>query len=193
MTEALLISQLQEGNQKAFGYLVENFQDRVYNTCLGVLRNAEDAEDIAQEVFVEIHRSVQAFKAESKLSTWIYRICVTKSLDHLRSKKRKKRFGFVKSIFGENDNEPRFEIPDFVHPGVQLENQERAAYLFKAIEQLPENQKVAFTLNKIECLSYQEISEATEMSVSAVESLLFRAKQNLKKILTDYYEETEKQ
>ena len=192
MNEQLLILQLQEGNQKAFAYLVENFQDRVFNTCLGVLRNAEDAEDIAQEVFVEVHRSVQNFKAESKLSTWIYRICVTKSLDHLRSKKRKKRFAFVKSIFGEHDNEPRFEIPDFIHPGVQLENKERAAYLFKAIEELPENQKVAFTLNKIECLSYQEISEVTEMSVSAVESLLFRAKQNLKKILADYYEENEK-
>lgn len=192
LNESLLISQLQKGNPKAFGYLVENYQHRVFNTCLGVLRNAEDAEDIAQEVFVEVHRSVQNFKAESKLSTWIYRICVTKSLDHLRGKKRKKRFAFVKSIFGEGDNEPRFDIPDFVHPGVQLENKERAAYLFKAIEQLPENQKVAFTLNKIECLCYQEISEITGMSVSAVESLLFRARQNLKKILTDYYEENEK-
>ncbi len=191
MTEQLLILQLREGNEKAFGYLVENYQDRVYNTCLGVLHNAEDAEDIAQEVFVEVHRAVQSFKAESKLSTWIYRICVTKSLDHLRGKKRKKRFAFVKSIFGEGDNGPRFEIPDYVHPGVQLENKERAAYLFKAIEELPENQRIAFTLNKIECLSYQEVSEITGMSVSAVESLLFRAKQNLKKILMDYYEENE--
>jgi RNA polymerase sigma-70 factor (ECF subfamily) len=191
LNEQLLILQLQQGNESAFKYLVESFQDRVYNTCLGVLRNAEDAEDVAQEVFVEVHRSVQGFKAEAKLSTWIYRICVTKSLDHLRSKKRKKRFGFVKSIFGEGDNEPRYDIPDFVHPGVQLENQERAVYLFKAIEQLPENQKIAYTLNKIESLSYQEISEITGMTVSAVESLLFRAKQNLKRILTDYYEQNE--
>lgn len=192
LNEELLIQQLQQGNERAFAWLVQNFQDRVYNTCLGVLHNMEDAEDIAQEVFVEIHRSVQGFKAESKLSTWIYRICVTKSLDHLRGKKRKKRFAFVKSIFGEHDNEPRIQIPDFIHPGVLLENKERAAYLFKAIEQLPENQRIAFTLNKIECLSYQEISEATDMTVSAVESLLFRAKQNLKKILNGYYAETER-
>jgi RNA polymerase sigma-70 factor (ECF subfamily) len=191
LNEPLLISQLQQGNEKAFAWLVDNFQDRVYNTCLGVLHNMEDAEDIAQEVFVEVHRSVHGFKAESKLSTWIYRICVTKSLDHLRGKKRKKRFGIVKSIFGENDNAPRVEIPDFIHPGVQLENKERAVYLFKAINQLPENQKIAFTLNKIECLSYQEISDVTQMSVSAVESLLFRAKQNLRKILADYYEQNE--
>lgn len=191
MNELLLIAQLQQGNEPAFRYLVENYKDRVYNTCLGVLRNSEDAEDIAQEVFVEVHRSVKSFKAEAKLSTWIYRICVTKSLDHLRSKKRKKRFGFVKSIFGEGDNEPRYDIPDFIHPGVQLENKERAAYLFKAIEELPENQKVAYTLNKIECLSYQEIAEVTDMSISAVESLLFRAKQNLKKILMEYYEQNE--
>ncbi len=191
MDESLLILQLQQGNEPAFRYLVENYQHRVYNTCLGVLRNSEDAEDIAQEVFVEVHRSVNGFKAEAKLSTWIYRICVTKSLDHLRSKKRKKRFGFIKSIFNEGDNQPRYDIPDFVHPGVQLENKERAVYLFRAIEQLPENQKIAYTLNKIEGLSYQQIGEVTNMTVSAVESLLFRAKQNLKKTLTDYYEQNE--
>ncbi len=191
MTEALLIAQLQQGSEPAFRFLVENFQDRVYNTCLGVLRNTADAEDIAQEVFVEVHRSVHAFKAESKLSTWIYRICVTKSLDHLRSKKRKKRSGIIKSIFGDKDNEPRYDIPDFVHPGIQLENKERAAFLFKAIEQLPENQKIAYTLNKIECLSYQEISESMDITLPAVESLIFRAKQNLKKTLTDYYNRNE--
>jgi RNA polymerase sigma-70 factor (ECF subfamily) len=168
---------------------VEDFKDRVYNSCIGILQNAQDAEDITQEVFVEVYRSVETFKGESKLSTWIYRIAITKSLDHLRSKKRKKRFGFMTSLFGTEGNEPRYDPADFVHPGVLLENQEKAAYLFKAIDQLPENQKVAFTLCKIEGQSYQEIAEIMQMSVSSVESLMFRAKQNLKKLLSDFYNE----
>ena len=189
LSEAEFISQLQQGNNEAFRELVESYRDRVFNSCIGILQNAEDAEDITQEVFIEVFHSVKNFKAESKLSTWIYRIAVTKSLDHLRSKKRKKRFAFVKSIFGENDNKLRVDPPDFVHPGIQLENKEMAAYLFKAIEQLPENQKVAFTLHKVEGLSYQEISEVMKTSASSVESLMFRAKQNLQKTLADFYKE----
>jgi len=190
LNEELLISQLKEGNKAAFSRFVQDYQHRVYNTCLGILQHEADAEDITQEVFIEVYRSIQHFKAESKLSTWLYRIAVTKSLDYLRSKKRKKRFAFVTSLFSNDNNEPRFEATDFVHPGVQLENQERTTHLFKAIDQLPENQKVAFTLHKIEGLSYQEISEIMKTSVSSIESLMFRAKQNLQKILSDYYNST---
>jgi RNA polymerase sigma-70 factor (ECF subfamily) len=85
-------------------------------------------------------------------------------------------------LFGEG-NEPVFEIPDFNHPGVALEKKENAAKLFKAIAQLPENQKVAFTLHKLEDLSYQEVSDVMKTSIPAVESLMHRAKQNLRKIL----------
>jgi len=88
----------------------------------------------------------------------------------------------LQRLFGEN-NEPIYEVADFYHPGVALDQKENAAKLFKAIDQLPENQKVAFTLHKVEDLSYQEISEVMRTSVSAVESLMHRAKQNLKKIL----------
>lgn len=88
----------------------------------------------------------------------------------------------MQRLFGEG-NEPLYEIPDFNHPGVAMDRKETAAKLFKAIAQLPENQKAAFTLHKLEDLSYQEISEVMQTSVPAVESLMHRAKQNLKKIL----------
>ena len=187
MTEPELTALLKQGDRQAFDYLVNNYQVRVYNTCLGVLHNEGDAEDITQEVFIEVHRSVKGFKEEAKLSTWIYRIAMTKSLDHLRSKKRKKRFAFVTTLFSGDTNTPRFDPPDFVHPGVQLENKETAAYLFKALNELPENQKMAFTLHKVEGLSYQEICEVMEISLASVESLMFRAKQNLKLHLAEYY------
>lgn len=187
MTEPELTALLKQGDRQAFDYLVKNYGARVFNVCLGVLQNPEDAEDIAQEVFVEVYRSITGFKEESKLSTWIYRIAMTKSLDHLRSKKRKKRFAFVKSLFTEDSNTAPIQIPDFVHPGVQLEQKEMAAHLFKAINKLPDNQKTAFTLHKVEGLSYLEISEVMNTTIPSVESLMFRAKQNLKDLLGEYY------
>lgn len=182
MNEVELIQGLREQDETAFKFLVDNYQDRVFNTAIGIVQNAEDAEDVAQEVFIQVFRSIHSFKAESKLSTWIYRITTTRALDHLRSRKSKKRFGIFQRLFGDN-NEALFEVPDFNHPGVALDRKENAARLFKAIDKLPENQRIAFTLHKLENLSYQEISEVMKTSVAAVESMMHRAKQNLRKTL----------
>jgi RNA polymerase sigma-70 factor (ECF subfamily) len=186
LDERLLVEQLKKGDEAAFKTIVETWQNMVYNTALGIVQNAEDAEDIAQDVFVQVYQSVSSFKGESKFSTWLYRITITKSLDHERRKKRKKRFAFVRSLIGEQ-NEVLVNPPDFRHPGVTLENKENASVLFGAIAELPENQRIAFTLNKVEGLSYQEVSEVMKTSVSSVESLMHRAKNNLKKKLEDYY------
>jgi RNA polymerase sigma-70 factor, ECF subfamily len=186
LDERILVDRLKQGDEAAFKTIVETWQDMVFNTALGIVQNAEDAEDISQEVFVQVYNSVGSFKGDSKFSTWLYRITITKSLDHERRKKRKKRFAFVKSIFGE-ESQVVINPPDFHHPGVSLEKKESAAALFQAISKLPENQRVAFTLHKIEGLSYQEVSEAMKTTVSSVESLMHRAKNNLKKYLEDYY------
>ena len=182
LNEIELIQGLRNGNETAFKYLVDNYQDRVFNTAIGIVQNAEDAEDVAQEVFIQVYRSIHQFKGEAKLSTWLYRIATTRALDLLRSRKSKKRFGFMQRLFGDG-NEPLHELPDFNHPGVALDRKESAARLFKAIAQLPDNQKTAFTLHKLEDLSYQEVSDVMQTSVPAVESLMHRAKQNLRKIL----------
>ncbi len=182
MNEQELIQGLRNANEAAFKYLVDTYKDRVYNTILGIVQNAEDAEDVSQEVFIQVYRSIHSFKGEAKLSTWLYRIATTRALDLLRSRKSKKRFGFIQRLMGDN-SEPLIELPDFNHPGVALERKENAAKLFKAIARLPENQKAAFILNKMEDLSYQQVSEVLKTSVPAVESLLHRAKQNLRKML----------
>ena len=182
MNELELIQGLRNGDETAFKFLVDTYQDQVFNTAIGIVHNAEDAEDVAQEVFIQVYRSIHNFKGESKLSTWLYRIATTRALDLLRSRKSKKRFGLMQRLFGDG-NEPLHELPDYNHPGITLDRKENAAKLFKAIAQLPENQKVAFTLHKLEDLSYQEISDIMQTSVPAVESLMHRAKQNLRKIL----------
>ncbi len=192
INETDFVKQLQAGDEGAFRLLLNVYGKTVYNTCLHFLQSAQDAEDITQEVFLSVHLSIQHFKNDAKLTTWIYRIAVTKSLDTIRMKKRKKRFGLMRSMFAVLSNEPIFEKSNFDHPGVLLENKERASILFKAIDKLPENQKAAFLLNKIEQLSYSEVAAVLQTSVAAVESLLFRAKQNLQKILAIYYEQNEK-
>ena len=186
MSEDLFIERLKRKDQSAFRDLVEKSGSKVYNTALGILQNPEDAEDISQEVFIEVYNSISQFRQDSKLSTWIYRITITKSLEFQKRKNRKKRFAFFQTLIGLEET-----IADkdkqFYHPGVQLENKEQAAILFQAINKLPENQKSAFILHKLEGLSYAEIGEVLNLSVSSVESLMFRAKQNLQKWLAGYY------
>ena len=186
MNERELITLLKHKDREAFKAMVETWQNMVYNTALGVLQNAEDAEDTAQEVFMQVYESISSFKEESKFSTWIYRITVSKALDLIRKKKRKKRFAFIQSLYGKNDG-VMIEPPDFFHPGVSMENKENATALFKAMDRLPPNQKIAFALNKIENLSYREISKIMKVSEQAVDALLQRARKNLQKTLKDHY------
>ena len=192
LDEAYIIARLKNGDEAAFKELVNSFKDHVFNAALGILQQQTDAEDVAQEVFIQAYQSIGGFKGNARLSTWLYKITVNKSLELLRNRKRKKRFAFIQSLFDNTGAEVNTKHPSFDHPGVQLENKERAAILFSAIDKLPDKQKVAFLLNKTEQLSYEEISAVMGLSVSAVESLLFRAKQNLQKLLADYYEKNER-
>ena len=180
ITESNLIAQLRDGNEVAFKQVFEAHQDCIYNTILYMIQSAEEAKDLTQEVFVEVFLNIENFKAQSKLSTWIYRIAINKALNHQRFKKAKKRLGEVLSIFNLL---PVDDAPDFVHPGILLENKELSASLYQAINQLPDKQKTAFVLRQLEDLSYNEIAEVMQVTIPSVESLLFRAKQNLQKIL----------
>lgn len=189
MSEELFIERLKKGEQSAYQELLSLYADKVYNTALGLMQNSEDAEDIAQEVFTEVFQSIEKFRGQSRLSTWIYRIAITKSLEEIRARERGKRKGILLSLFGKEELAPVSANEPFYHPGVTLENKEMSAILFTAIRRLPLNQRTAFTLNKLENLNYNELAEVMNVSVSSVESLLFRAKQNLRKILGHYYEQ----
>lgn len=125
MNQTELVVQLQQGDEAAFKKLVDDYQVMVYNTALGIVQNEDDADDITQEVFIQVFRSVSSFKGDSKFSTWLYRITIGKALDHEKKKKRKKRFGFVQSLFGGHE-EVDMQMAEFDHPGVRLEKKERA-------------------------------------------------------------------
>jgi|TARA_B110000908_G_C10258261_1_gene457169 RNA polymerase sigma factor (sigma-70 family) len=188
LQENTFILELQSGKQSAYSQLIDDYQQKVFATCISFVPNKEDAEDIAQEVFIEVFNSIHKFKGDSKLSTWIYRITTNKCLEFIRKKNTKKRFAFMQSILGnEIPMDKTSYFTEFNHPGIVLENKERNETLFHAINQLPEIQRVVFTLHKIDGKSYKEISEIIKKSVSSVESLMFRAKKNLQKLLENFY------
>jgi RNA polymerase sigma-70 factor (ECF subfamily) len=187
LNEEQLIGLLIEKNEVGFRHLVDLYENKVYNTVIGFLRSDEYADDVAQEVFITVYESIGSFRKESSLATWIYRIAVTKSLEFIRKQKRKKRFGIFYSLFDE-DAAPRFEIVSYDHPGVALENKETSEALFKALDKLPETQRTAFTLHKIDGMSYEETSQIMNTTVSSIESLIHRATVNLRKYLADYYQ-----
>ena len=181
MNETELIQKLIEKDETAFRYLIDQEQLKVFRLCVGFLHNKEDAEDIAQEVFIEVFRSADKFRGESKLSTWLYRIAVNKCLTELQKRKTKNIFTSVQSIFG------LIEPLNKQEPHRQLEQKEQMHVITKAIDNLPENQKIAYTLAKYDDLSYQQIAEVMNISLPSVESLMFRAKNNLQKKLINYY------
>ncbi len=182
LAEAELVTQLQQGSEAAFRTLVARYQDRVYTTAFALLRSAEEAEDVAQEVFVEIYQTVGRFRGEAALSTWLYRLAASRALQHQRRLNAKKRFAYFTSLLGFN-NQVLHEPPDHAHPLAILEGEQQLCLLLAHIGRLPGQQQVAFTLRHEQDLSYEEIAAVLDTTVSAVESLLFRARQTLRRHL----------
>lgn len=168
-----------------FEQLYHSYKNLVFNLALQYVQNVSDAEEITQDVFLTVYKKLNTFKQEASFSTWIYRITINKSLDFLKAKKRQKRFAFFTTLFFENGEEKKYANQSFNHPGIELENKEAIEKIFSCINQLPDNQKTALILSKIEQKSQIEIAEIMGLSPKAVESLVQRAKVNLSKMLNE--------
>ena len=187
MKDKELINELKTGNADAFKVLVEEYQNKIINICFGFVHNREDAEDISQEVFMEVYNSITHFRGDSKLSTWLYRISVNKSLDFIRKKNCKKRFAKFQNLLGFERTIEEMPESKLTNPHTILENKERVQILNETVEKLPQNQKIVFILSKYEGFKNKEIAKVMNTSLSSVESLMHRAKKNLKIKLYDYY------
>ena len=172
-----------------FEALVNQHQERILNLCYRFVNNREDAEDVSQDVFVEVYRSLKGFRGDAKLATWIHKIAVNKSLDFVRKKKRKRRFGLVKRFLGLDEAENELPAPQSLQPEAVFETREQATILRQAVESLSEKQRTVVILNKYEELSYAEVAEVMGTTVSAVDALLQRGMKNLRKKLYTYYQE----
>jgi RNA polymerase sigma-70 factor (ECF subfamily) len=186
--ESEVIRSASAGDREAFKNLVNNYQTGVYRVCLGFVHTTADAEDLTQEVFIEVFRSLVKFRGDSEFSTWLYRIPVNKSLNYLRVKSRNNiisLFDFRTPANPVLNHDPA--AGDDSSPDNVLIKADREKAIKDALNRLPGTQKTAFVLSRYDDLPNAEIAEIMQLSISSVESLLFRAKRNLRKILLPYY------
>ncbi len=171
MTEEVIINKILQGDRNYFALLVDKYKDMVFRTCMGYLHNKENAEDVAQEVFISLFDSLHTFRKESKISTWLYRVSANKSMNYIRDNKKRQNHVELSPTHISNHIEE-----------TQTEDMEgMIAIVQTAIDNLPDKQKKAFVLHKYNDLPYKQIAVIMDISLSAVESLIFRAKRNIEK------------
>jgi len=188
--DTTLMFRIKAGDEAAFKELVEKHKLSLLNLCLRFTGNKPDAEDLSQDVFIRIYQAAPRYEAKAAFTTWMYRIAVNLCLNYQR---RKKLLTFF-SIDSNNNTDENHQkkIPDIIsseRPDTNFEQKERAQFIQQAIQSLPENQRTVVILYRYQNLSYQEIADSLETSISAVESRLFRAKINLKKKLAPLQKE----
>ena len=179
MDESGLIEKIKNNERTAFRTFYDNYKVLVYNVCYRMLNNKQDAEDATQDVFIKAFRSIHKFRGDAKLSTWIYKIAVNISLNYTR---RKKIVAWLSLDFLMGKEE-YFMDNSKTRPDLELEKNESEIFVQEAINSLPARQRTAIVLQRYEGLSYKEISAVMNTSLSAVESLLHHAKENLAKKL----------
>ncbi|MBN2356007.1 sigma-70 family RNA polymerase sigma factor [candidate division KSB1 bacterium] len=180
MQERELIKKLRSGDEQAYKRLFDFYADRIYNICVRFLNSRQEAEDAVQDIFCKIYFSIDRFREDARLTSWIYRISVNHCLNAQRQKRRARFF----SLDWLSEGEMTLKSARSDDPQDSLEKKETESIIQAAINGLSEKQRTALVLFRYEGLTYQEIAEVLNISVAAVESRLFQAKQELcKKLL----------
>jgi RNA polymerase sigma-70 factor (ECF subfamily) len=182
-----LLRQVDQGNEVAFTKLMQRHQDRVYRLALRLLRQPQEAEDAAQEVFLKAYQNAGRFTPTSTVAAWLNRITANHCLNLLRSRKARKEVAW------EDLDSPSGQSVEFADTAGEASNplnlvtgKECAAHIQQALAGLPENQRQALVLKRFGDFSYQEIGEILGLSASAVDGLIKRARQNLRQVLGEY-------
>jgi RNA polymerase sigma-70 factor (ECF subfamily) len=178
-----LMARIAKGDNGAFEILVNRHQTSVLNLIYRFIGDRAQAKDLAQEVFLRVWQAAAGYKPKAKFTTWLYRITANLCFNELKSSRRKKWLQFLRS---DADHEVQIEedFPDnSPSPEDLLLVKERSRQITDALQRLPENQRMALILKRYDDLSYDEIAQILGCSVSAVESLLVRAKRNLQEKL----------
>ncbi len=167
-----LIEQFLNGDENSFKTLFEKYSQRVLSLVYSYTKNYDDAKDITQEIFLKVYNSLENFKKRSSFSTWLYRITLNESISFLRKMKKEKNLVSIDEV---NEIEIQNNSND--------QNNYDRGLMEKILLSLPENQKIAFILAKKEQLSYREIGKIMNISEKAVESLIYRARENIRNFL----------
>lgn len=178
-----LMGRIAKGDEDAFEILVDRHQTSVLNLVYRFIGDRTEAKDLAQKVFIRVWQSARTYQPKAKFTTWIYRITANLCLNELKSARRRKLFQFLRSD-ADNEIHGEKDFPDgSPSPEDLLLAKERSHQITKALQSLPGNQRMAVILRRYDDLSYEEIARILNCSVSAVESLLVRAKRTLQEKL----------
>ncbi|MBI9061174.1 MAG: sigma-70 family RNA polymerase sigma factor [Marinilabiliaceae bacterium] len=182
-TDQQLVTEFLEGNNHAFRLLTERYQQKVFTICIGFTHDKDEANDVSQETFIEVFRSLPKFRGQSSFSTWLYRIAVTKSMKFVqrdRFKKFKLSLDSLADTIGYEQSDTGNLADD------RINRQETKKMLKKALSSLPKKQRIAFVLNKYKELTNTEISEIMTLPVATVDTLIHRARKNMKHYIIKY-------
>lgn len=182
----ILMARIATGDHVAFRELVERHQNAVVGTVSKMLGNANDSEDIAQQVFIRVWKHAKRYKPDNKFTTYLYTI--TRNLVYNESRRRSRKKTISSEQLQEDSNFQAAEEPA-AQPDSSLLEAELQSAIDKAIQQLPEKQRLAVVLRRYENLPYEEIASVIGTSVPSVKSLLFRARTALREELAKYLEE----
>ena len=173
--DAELVEQAKQGKMAAFELLVNRYQQKVANVIAKFIKDRHEIQDVAQEVFIKVFRALPNFRGDSSFYTWIYRIAVNTSKNHLVAKSRRIQNTQVEfedaESFVSNEDHRNLDTPDAVYSRGELEQT-----MSKAIAQLPEDLKTAIVLREVDGLSYEEIAEQMDCPIGTVRSRIFRAR-----------------
>jgi RNA polymerase sigma-70 factor (ECF subfamily) len=185
-----LMLRVRQGDHDAFRVLIGRYRDRVMNLVYRYLGDRDEAEDLAQDVFLNVYRARKGYRPEAKFSTWLYRITTNLSLNAIRARRVRRRIRAAQEGDPEQGGFPLSSVADprAENAGESMRRRELAARVRDAVDSLPESQRTAVLLNKYEGCSYQEIAEIMGSSVPAVKSLLSRARGRIKEKLVPYLE-----
>lgn len=178
------MARIKEGDTEALRELIEAHQHRIIGTVAKMLGDDSDAEDIAQQVFIRVWKSAARYEPTAKFTTWLFKITRNLVFNELRRRKRHP----AQSLDAPRDDDRPLQMPDtgVKAPDTSLLDDEMQAAIQRAIDELPETQRMAVVLRRYDDISYEEIGEILDLSVPAVKSVLFRARTELREKLKKY-------
>ena len=183
MDEKDLVQKSQNGNEEAYGLLVERYKTKVFNMAYSLTLNRESADDLAQEVFIKVYYALPKFKGKAAFSTWLHQITANHARDYLRKASRVKQVPFDETKGDLSTQEDEAEKRDR-----EMELAKKKEIVHEAITTLPEKYRIILSLRDIQGLPYQEISHALNISPGTVDSRLHRARKMLKTKIIPFFE-----
>ena len=178
-TDKQLVERVQRGDKRAFDLLVLKYQHKIVGLVSRYMRDQDEVQDVAQEAFIKAYRALPRFRGDSAFYTWLYRIAINTAKNHLVSRSRRPPDTDVDVDMEEGMHQET--LSDMVNPENSLATDQLEAVVYKAIDDLAEDLKVAVTLREFEGLSYEEIAEVMDCPVGTVRSRIFRAREAIEK------------